>query len=344
MVGLKSRRVKPGDESGSRLATILSVFTNRKLLILWRLLISGVLVYILVTRIDIAKLLASFKDMRFSLVFGAIGLIYLSNLILAYKWRVILRFFNITTGYLRLVKFYVIGSFFRYFLPGGFGSDLVRGYSMFKNKQKKTSVIASLVIERITSFTAGLILAGAVWALLFFLIRSTVGGFELLTIGLAFLAAIALGYYFRNSLTSWFLRRILKIRRLRKPVQEMIEEILSLLKVRKKLILLLTISVIQYFLVASVYYLSGLALSIDVAFLYYLVFVPIITVVIKLPFSLHGIGLREGMFVIFFGGVGLSPEKAVSISLLVFTIGVLSSLIGGVLYMLPGHRTAKTGV
>lgn len=343
MVDLKSRRAKLGDESGSMLTTVLRIFTNRKISILWRLLISGVLVYILVTRIDIAKLFASFKDIKLSLVFGAVGLIYLCNLILAYKWRVILRFFNITTGYLRLVKLYFIGSFFKYFLPGGFGSDLVRGYSMFKNKQKRTSVVSSLVIERITSFTAGLILAGAVWALLFFLIRSTVGGFELLTIALAFLVAIVLGYYFRNSLISFFLGRIFRIHRLRKPAQETIEEILSLLKTRKKLIFLLTVSVVQYFLTASVYYLSGLALSIDVPFVYYLVFVPIVSVVIKLPLSLHGIGLREGMFVIFFGGVGLSPEKAVSISLLVFTIGVLSSLVGGVLYALPEHRAVKTG-
>lgn len=344
MADLESRRSKPDNESGSRLTTVLRIFTNRKLSILWRLLISGVLVYILVTRIDIAKLLASFKDIKLSLVLGAVGLIYFCNLILAYKWRVILQFFNVNTEYLRLLKLYFIGSFFRYSLPGGFGSDLVRGYSMFKNKQKRTSVVSSLVMERITSFTAGLILAGAAWALLFSLIRSTVGGFELLTIALAFLAALALGYYFRNSLISLFLGRILRTHRLRKPAQETIEEILCLLKTRKKLIFLLTISTVNYFLIATIYYLSGLALSIDVAFFHYVIFIPIITVVIKLPLSLHGIGLREGMFVIFFGGVGLPPEKAVSISLLVFTIGVLSSLIGGVLYMLPEPPAVKSGV
>lgn len=344
MVDLKSRRAKPGDESGSRLTTVLRIFTNRKLSILWRLLISGVLVYILVTRIDIAKLLVSFKDIKLSLVFGAVGLIYLCNLILAYKWRVVLRFFNVSTGYLRLVKLYFIGSLFRYFLPGGFGTDLVRGYSMFKNKQKKTSVVASLVIERITGFAAGLILAGAAWALLFFLIRSTVGGFELLTIALAFLAAIALGYHFRNSLTPWFLEKILKTHRLRKPAQETIEEIFCVLKIPKKLILLLTISTVNYFLIATIYYLGGLALSVDVPFFYYVIFIPIITVVIRLPISLHGIGLREGMFVIFFGEVGLSPEKAVSISLLVFTVGILSSLVGGFLYTLPEPQAVKSGV
>ncbi len=340
MADLKFRRSKPDNESGSRLTTILTVFTNRKLSILWRLLISGILVYILVTRIDMAELLASFKNMKLSLVFGAIGLVYFCNLILAYKWRVILQFLNVNTGYLRLVKFYFIGTFFRYFLPGGFGSDLVRGYSMFKDRQKKTPVIASLVMERITSFAAGLILAGAAWALLFSLIRSTVGGFELLIIALAFLAAIALGYYFRNSLISLFLGKILKTPRVRKLTQETIEEIFSLLTMPKRLILLLTISVVYHLLTTILCYLVGLALGIDVPFFYYMVFIPIISVVIRLPISLYGIGVREGIFVIFFGHVGLSAEKAVSISLLVFTIGVLSSLVGGVLYMLPDFRTA----
>ncbi len=340
---LKSRRAKPDGESGSRLTSILRVFTNRKLSILWRLLVSGILVYILVTRIDMAKLLASFKDMRLSLGFGIVGLIYFGNVILAYKWRVILQFFNVDTKYLTLVKLYFIGSFFRYSLPGGFGSDLVRGYSMFRNKQKRTSVVSSLVIERITGFTAGLILAGAAWVLLFFLIRLTVGGFELLTIALSFLTALALGYYFRNSLISVFLVRILRTHRIKKPAHMTIEELLSLLKTPRKLIFLLTISVINYFVIATMYYLSGLALGIDVAFFHYLVFIPIVSVVIRLPLSLYGIGLREGMFVILFGGVGLSPEKAVSISLLVFTIGVLSSLVGGFLYMLPKTPAVKGG-
>lgn len=344
MAGLKSGRIKLGDESSARLTTILSVFTDRRLSILWRLLVSGALVYILVTRIDVAKLLASFKDMRLLPVFGAIGLIYFGNLILAYKWRVILQFFNVNTGYLRLVKLYFVGSFFRLFLPGGFGSDLVRGYRMLKSEQKRTSVVASLVIERITSFAAGLILAGAAWTILFSLVRSTVGGFELLTITLAFLATIALGYYFRNSLVTWFLEKIVKTHRLRKSAQETIDEIFCLLKIPRKLILLLTISAVTYFLIATMYYLGGLALSINVAFFYYVIFVPVITVVIKLPISLYGIGLREGMFVIFFGQVGLSPEKAVSISLLVFTVGVLSSLVGGFLYTLPESPGVKSDV
>ncbi|MCK4822914.1 flippase-like domain-containing protein, partial [bacterium] len=66
--------------------------------------------------------------------------------------------------------------------------------------------------------------------------------------------------------------------------------------------------------------------------LYFFLFVPIISVLTMLPISLNGIGIREGAFVFFFTKVGISSAQALSMSILTYTIVLLASLIGGLIY------------
>lgn len=337
MTYLKYDRAKPDAESSSRLTTVLRVFTNRKLSILWRLLITGVFIYILLNKIDVAKFLSSFKNIRLLLVFWAIGLIYCGNLILAYKWKIILRYFKINTAYLKLVKLYFIGHFFRNFLPGAFGSDLARGYGILKSEEKKTGAATSIIIERITSFSMGLFLAIVAWIILFLTHRSMVGGIELLVIGLAFLLFVLLFYVFRNFLIA-SLAKFLEKRGLNKPDQQVIEQIGCISRFPRTLVVILSLSLVYHLLTVIVCYSIALSLNIDVGLFYFFVFIPIITIVVMIPISLYGIGIREGAYVVFFGSAGLVAEKALSLSVLTFTIIVVSSLAGAFVYALQKSK------
>ena len=87
----------------------------------------------------------------------------------------------------------------------------------------------------------------------------------------------------------------------------------------------------QFVVICCIFVLAK-ALRLDVPFLYFLVFVPVISFVEALPISIYGLGVRDAAYVFFFTQAGVSEPAAASMALLyvVFTVGY--SLQGGILF------------
>src|SRR5207247_374090 len=68
--------------------------------------------------------------------------------------------------------------------------------------------------------------------------------------------------------------------------------------------------------------------------------VPLLAVIVSLPISFNGIGVREGAGVVLFGLVGVSRAHAFSLQFTTYLVGVAVSLLGGVTFLarLPLRR------
>jgi uncharacterized protein (TIRG00374 family) len=77
----------------------------------------------------------------------------------------------------------------------------------------------------------------------------------------------------------------------------------------------------------------GLAVGLDVAGVWYVAFVPLITLIMQLPISVSGIGTSQLAFQYFFEGVGGDPALAVVVSVLYLALGWVGILPGGLLLM-----------
>jgi uncharacterized membrane protein YbhN (UPF0104 family) len=95
----------------------------------------------------------------------------------------------------------------------------------------------------------------------------------------------------------------------------------------------LLISVANQFLVFATTWITAIGLRIDVPFLYYVVFVPVITLVSMIPISLNGTGLREYAFFSLFSAIGLAPESCLALGLVTSLTILLSAVPGGIAYM-----------
>jgi uncharacterized membrane protein YbhN (UPF0104 family) len=85
---------------------------------------------------------------------------------------------------------------------------------------------------------------------------------------------------------------------------------------------------------------AGLGAGVRLA--YYFVFVPLTSLVLVLPISFAGLGVREGTYVFLFSQVGMSQEMALSLSLLVYALGTVTpGLVGGAIYLLRGARGSR---
>jgi uncharacterized membrane protein YbhN (UPF0104 family) len=87
----------------------------------------------------------------------------------------------------------------------------------------------------------------------------------------------------------------------------------------------------------------GVGLGLDVPIAYYCVLVPMVSLLMLLPISVNGMGVREGGMVLFLLPLGIDESAAVTLAFLWFTTGVAVSLMGGLVYLFGNvsRRDAK---
>jgi uncharacterized membrane protein YbhN (UPF0104 family) len=99
-----------------------------------------------------------------------------------------------------------------------------------------------------------------------------------------------------------------------------------------ELVLVLAASVaVQLLRIVQAYYL-GRGLGISAPLTVYLVYVPLILLVMLLPVTFNGIGTSQAAFVWSFGQAGVDAAAAFALSVLFVALGIVGNLPGGLLY------------
>jgi uncharacterized membrane protein YbhN (UPF0104 family) len=80
----------------------------------------------------------------------------------------------------------------------------------------------------------------------------------------------------------------------------------------------------------------GLALGLHPGFVAYLLYIPVILLVMLLPISINGIGTSQAAFVWLFAESGVAAPDAFALSVLFVALGVVGNLPGGILYAVGG--------
>jgi hypothetical protein len=101
------------------------------------------------------------------------------------------------------------------------------------------------------------------------------------------------------------------------------------------------VSVVLQSVVVWYYYAVAHALRINIPVVAIFVMVPLCTLIQMVPISFNGWGIRESVFILYFGQIGLSRDSALAFSLLGATLIVLLSLSGGVVWASRAHDEPK---
>jgi uncharacterized protein (TIRG00374 family) len=110
---------------------------------------------------------------------------------------------------------------------------------------------------------------------------------------------------------------------------------------KRKSIEILALSLLAQLIAILYYPIIAYSFGLDVPLVYFLIVIPIILVILMLPISISGIGVREGAFIFFFKKVGVLPHEAVSIALVAFGLYLIWSLIGGVVYAMRDQKKMR---
>jgi len=91
--------------------------------------------------------------------------------------------------------------------------------------------------------------------------------------------------------------------------------------------LLLQVNVILH------YFLIGKALHLDIHLIDYFVFIPIVHLILIIPITISGFGLREGAYIEIFKFYTISASAAVSFSFIDVIFQLVVGLIGAIIYI-----------
>jgi glycosyltransferase 2 family protein len=302
-----------------------------------KVVITAALYVAVVYTIDVGALWQRLQTVRVGWV--ALGvLVYASGQWLsAWRWWLLLRPVGLDVPYLRMVAFYFIGMFFNIFLPTIVGGDAVKAILLARETGAPARSTMSVFMERNVGLFALLTVATAA---AFVAPPVDVRGFNLLQLTLLVFAAFVIANIALANRPAYrlvdYLVALTPLARIRSRAASLYEAIVPYREAKWRG--LVAAATLQSFLfqaiVILVVFLNANALGFSVPVAALAVFVPLISLAGMLPISVNGLGIREALYLLLFGRIGVPADAAVSMALLYFAVTLAASLPGGVVYAL----------
>lgn len=304
---------------------------NKKNLVLTlKAFVSISLLAFLLLKIDWQKVLENLSSANILLISAAALLNIVERFEMTYKWNLLIKVRNIYVRFWRLFWINSIGSFLGLFLPSSLGTDVVRGYYLMRNNSEKSVSITSVFVDRVLGVFS--LLSMGVIAV--FISEDLLAEYNLRSIViLMFVLALVSVYIFQRSEVVLILEKIKQRTNLKWLVENVMKlhsSILAYKKFPKVLWISFIITLLVQITRVLTYYFIALSFDVKVSIVYFFLFVPLIMIVMMIPISIGGFGIREGTFVAFFTLVGMSINEAVVITFVnSFIDSIITLILGG---------------
>jgi uncharacterized membrane protein YbhN (UPF0104 family) len=310
------------------------------LLLAAKILLSLGLLAFLFRRVSWSEFAATARDARVEWIVAAFLLLVASNVLGAFQWGRLLRVVDIRIPFWKLVAYYHVGLFFNNFLPANIGGDIARVSDASRYGPSKTAAFSAVLMDRLINTVA---LAGLA-------VLTTAPAIDRFHLGLLYAAivgffALSLGVLwavFHPALLpacSRVLRRI-GLGRVGPHLDDLARRLAAFRGQHGLFAGMFAVAIVVQLARIGVHVLMGRALGLDVPLTYFLLFVPLLAVIVSLPISLNGIGVREGAGIVLFGLVGVDRARAFSLQFMTYGVAVAVSLLGAAIFLarIPRRR------
>lgn len=305
------------------------------LLQLLKILISAGLVVLLLRQIGLGEIWHLFRQANVWWIAAAFILFSLSHVLGSFQWHLLLKAEGVQLVWKKVLSFYYTGLFFNNFLISGLGGDLFRMYDIRKVSKDGKAAVSTVLLDRaiglfvMSSFS----ILSAPW-----LVSKLSHGARLQLPLLLLLSGwiLILLFFFNHQFNRpfvWMIRKIIPAKIYTKA-SDVYYQIHEFGKHPVLFLKVIGISTIVQCCRILTHYLLALALGVSISPVYFFLFIPIIAIMAALPISMGGLGVREQTGVLLFVAVGMFESEAVSMEFLAYIVAVMTSLPGGLLFIL----------
>jgi len=259
------------------------------------------------------------------------------------RWWYLMRHESLGVGLWTTVRLMYVGHFFNFFLPGSTGGDVVRAYMVTRRTKSRTVAVATVLLDRFAGLAGMAVLAGmmalATWGK-----PQTQRAAGAVGVALAVVVAASLVIFSRRVGRAVRLDRIIARLPRAENFRIAIRTLQSLPRSPKAAGTVGAITLGVHLLLAGAIACMGLALGLATPIPLYFLFVPVIYIVAAIPISIGGLGLVEGMYVVFFAAsTGADTSAVLALALLARLTPMLLSLPGLVFWLSERGSKASAG-
>lgn len=250
----------------------------------------------------------------------------------AIRWGMVLRALDAAFVWTRTLSVYYIGVFFSIVLPGAVGGDAVRMWFSRRSGLSLAAAISSVMLERAMTVFALVLLVCLTQPILLARLPNIPGAWifpVLLAICVLGILTLATMDKLPQSLHRW---------RLVRGLVQLAGDTRKLFFHPGWSLSTLIVALIGHVNLSVAVYVLAVGLGLDIHVLDCLVLVPPVILIMTLPISIAGWGVREKSMAVAFGFVGMPHDSAVVLSVLFGIVTMVTALPGGAVFLLAGGR------
>ena len=279
------------------------------------------------------------------MLLAGVVMMLLLRLAAAMRWHVSLAVLGIDVSVIDLFKNILVSNSLGFLVPGGVGSDVMRAYQVYSEKQQLTKVVSTLVLERVLGILT-LVATGTIGLAMLsereFRELPFIEIVALTFAGIAVAGLLACALFLSASLRERVVRLVGGLPRVRAKITEIFTEIEG---IGGAMVRATAISFAIQILRCVTFAVLFLAFSSEIEFSRLLVVVPVIFVLLLLPISVGGLGIREGALVVYSAFLGVPAEQALVVGLSFYLIQILLLVPGfAIVVMRSVARKAEAGL
>ena len=270
------------------------------------------------------------------LLLGAAFLLYVASMVLvAYRWQLLLRACGVRIGLWPLTRAYLIGFFFNNFLPSSVGGDVARIVQLASRGTPVPVSFASVFVERLLGFLAMAALSVGSLVFLWDVFHQPVVLAIVFGLGAAFLAVAWACFDARGARFARAVCVRLHWKGIGAKMQQAYDAVHAYRGHHGTLWAVFVIS-LAYQLVLGVFtYMVTTAAGLPAGFLLVFALMQVTSMAGIIPVTLETAGMREGIYMLVLGSLGISKSATLGAMLLVRLLSIAGSALGG-LCMLGG--------
>ena len=299
---------------------------------------AGVIAYLL-WQIDVGRTIDLIGSSNGWDLLGAYAIFLATTWGMAWRWQALLASKGIQEPLGWLTKLYFVGYAAGQVLPTSIGGDAVRIAAHARRRPDvKGEAAGAVLMERVLG-SAGTLVLVAIGLVL------AIGRYDniqlLIWLELAFVVFV-LGLFallFSRRTNAWLQERG-GARRLARAFRSVWLALHGYREKASVLWLVLAVTVVLQFARIIAIWLCGEAVGLNLSPLVYIVMGPLLFLVMMVPFTINGLGVREAFFIAFLARFDVSADAAFATGFLFYAVTVATSIPGGVIMLWQSVRAS----
>jgi len=294
--------------------------------------LSAGLIWFIFRKIDLTSAWTQAKTLDPTMLGFALALGLIQVWLGAVRWWLVLRALKASFTATQALVVYYIGVFFSIVLPGAIGGDAVRMWQARRSGLSLSTSVNSVMLERAATVLGLVLLVAATQPLLLARVPTIPGSwiFPALSV-LGLLGIVVLSQLDRLPASLNHLRLVRGLMQLAGDTRALFFRPLWGGST-------LAVAIFGHVNLALQVYVLAIGLNLDISVIDCLVLVPPVILIMTLPISIAGWGVRETAMVAAFGYIGTEAHSALVLSVLFGLTCTAAALPGGLVWLISGDR------